>query len=47
MTETTDPNEPPVVDITPDPRLHAHEVGGPYRDCPDCLAKAASERGAG
>jgi hypothetical protein len=23
-----------------DPGLHAHEVGGPYRDCPECVAKA-------
>lgn len=31
----------PVVEINPDPLLHAHEVGGPYKDCPDCVQPAA------
>jgi hypothetical protein len=38
------PEPAPVVDIAPNPRLHAHEVGGPQAGCADCDAKAAAEQ---
>ncbi|GAA0720064.1 hypothetical protein Drose_06335 [Dactylosporangium roseum] len=37
------PEPAPVVDVAPDPRLHAHELGGPQAGCADCAAKAAAQ----